>query len=82
MAFKHGEDTLTANVGSDYSYTLTEAGNYSYSVTFGEDSRLGGLVGQLDRNGLLGIVFAHGKGGLRGTAQRPLTTSPPWWWRI
>ena len=27
--------------------------------------RLGGLVGQGDRNGLLGIVFAHGKGGLR-----------------
>ena len=26
---------------------------------------LGGLVGQGDRNGLLGIVFAHGKGGLR-----------------
>lgn len=38
LTVKHGEDTLTANVGSDYSYTLTEAGNYSYSVTFGEDS--------------------------------------------
>ena len=38
LTVKHGEDTLTANEGSDYSYTLTEAGNYSYSVTFGEDS--------------------------------------------
>ena len=38
LTLKHGEDVLTANVGSDYSYTLTEAGNYSYSVTFGEDS--------------------------------------------
>lgn len=38
LTVKHGEDTLTANVGSDYSYTLAEEGNYSYSVTFGEDS--------------------------------------------
>ena len=38
LTVKHGEDTLTANVGSDYAYTLSEAGNYSYSVTFGEDS--------------------------------------------
>ena len=38
LTVKHGGDVLTANEGSDYSYTLTEAGNYSYSVTFGEDS--------------------------------------------
>ena len=38
LTVKHGEDTLTANEGDAYSYTLSEAGNYSYSVTFGEDS--------------------------------------------
>lgn len=38
LTVKHGEDTLTANVGSDYSYTLSEAGDYSYSVTFGADA--------------------------------------------
>ncbi len=36
LTVKHGENTLTANV--DGSYTLTEAGEYSYSVAFGEDS--------------------------------------------
>ena len=38
LTVKHGENTLTANEGSDYSYTLSETGDYSYSVTFGEDS--------------------------------------------
>lgn len=36
LAVKHGEDTLTAN--DDGSYTLAEAGDYTYSVTFGTES--------------------------------------------
>ena len=33
LTVKHGEDTLTANEGDAYSYTLSETGEYTYTVT-------------------------------------------------
>lgn len=33
LIVKHGENTLTANEGDAYSYTLSEAGEYTYTVT-------------------------------------------------
>ena len=65
LTVKHGEDTLTANVGSDYSYTLTEAGNYSYSVTFGEDSdyndipETGFTVGENDTEKAIAVTLTY-----------------------
>ncbi len=43
LTVKHGGTGLTANADNSYSYTLSETGDYTYSVTFGTDSDYNGV---------------------------------------
>ena len=64
LTVKHGETTLTANENDGYAYTLSEAGDYSYSVAFGADS---------DYNDVPETAFTVGEDETAKTIKVPLT---------